>query len=282
MINNYTAPKPIEQHDYRLTESANDYDFNFCFEVPTILSTGDVSLEPLVVSDLSTYALATLTNLIYLQPSLHAVDLHRYLLLEPELAKWLPYGPFDTLSEYLTFLEEKRRESGTLLFVIRDLSIPSPSLEHPNSNIAGVVGVLNVNSSQRLGEIGHIQIFKLFQRSHVGTHTIQLLQSFLLDRNKVRRCTWFANTQNRPSIDAAQRMGFRLEAVQYYARVLPAGKVGVVLPEWVASEEENNDVGRHSAVLVIDWDEWFTEVKEKVEKLLARKVLKRDASSVGR
>lgn len=77
-------------------------------------------------------------------------------------------------------------------------------------------------------------------------------------------------------------MGFRLEAVQLWARVLPAGKEGVMLPEWVEDEEENNDVGRNSAVLVIDWDEWYTEVKERVDQLVAREVSKRDASSVGR
>lgn len=135
-----------------------------------------------------------------------------------------------------------------------------------------------------IGEIGHINILTAFHRSHITTHSVNLLQKYLLDDNSVRRCLWFAHSGNLPSAAAAARLGFTAEAVQQWAKVLPAGKVGIELPGFAKESEAKagRALGRHDALLVINWIEWRESVKAKVQVLMDREVVKREYSAVGR
>lgn len=135
-----------------------------------------------------------------------------------------------------------------------------------------------------IGEIGHINILTAFHRSHITTHSVNLLQKYLLDDNSVRRCLWFAHSSNLPSVAAAKRLNFTCESVQHWAKVLPPGKVGIELPEFAKESEAKagRALGRHDALLVINWVEWRESVKAKVEILMNREVVRRDYSAIGR
>lgn len=53
MVNNFRTPQPLPQKEYFVSTSAEEYDFNFCFEVPSSLKSNGVELVPLIVSVVS-------------------------------------------------------------------------------------------------------------------------------------------------------------------------------------------------------------------------------------
>ncbi|GAA5846030.1 hypothetical protein JCM5353_004333, partial [Sporobolomyces roseus] len=88
--NTYTPPEPLSIANYHLLTPREEYDLNWCYSsIPPSLSTeGGVKLVPLI-------------------PSLHAEKLYK-LYSDPRALqdyKYLPYGPFSTLDEFLTKLE---------------------------------------------------------------------------------------------------------------------------------------------------------------------------------
>ena len=68
----------------------------------------------------------------------------------------MPYGPFATLTDYLTFLELRRRDPDNLMLVLRDIS-------RPTAPLAGVIGLLHTSKTDCSVEMGHIMIFPEFQ-----------------------------------------------------------------------------------------------------------------------
>jgi len=71
---------------------------------------------------------------------------------------------------------------------------------------------------------------------------------------------WQANRLNTKSISAAQKMGFKLEAIMRWDTVIPASKAiasnGGRLRE---SDLRPGTVGRDTAMLALCWDDWESE-----------------------
>ena len=140
--------------------------------------------------------------------------------------------------------------------------------------------MLNTLAAHSSTEIGLIEIFREFQRTHVSTHTIGLLLHYCLELPEsttspygpglgLRRVQWQAHADNLPSRRAAERMGFKREA---WIRWL-----------WVLPEELNGDgekpregdkwperYGRHTLMLSTCWDDWEDGVRELVQKQMDR------------
>lgn len=51
MLNSYSLPSPIAEAPYHLNTSSDEYDLNFCYEVPASLISSGVELVPLIASD---------------------------------------------------------------------------------------------------------------------------------------------------------------------------------------------------------------------------------------
>ncbi|GAA5942241.1 GNAT family N-acetyltransferase [Sporobolomyces koalae] len=287
-LNEYQKPAELAQGPHHASTQLADYDLNFCYSVPPVLETaGGVRLYPLI-------------------PSIHAERLYELSLPFPESYKWLPYGPFRNFYQYLTFLETIRRDPYSLLFVVYDLSLkfhdedPREDYEAEGGSglrperIAGIVGALKSVPKNRSSEIGHLHIAPPFQRTHVLTHSIALLLEYLLSpatstkpyQLGLRRVQWFSNELNQPSVSAAIRLGFELEASSLkWERVTSRAKFGLPLPDFLNGErreaEEELGGGRHSSVLRIGWDDWEERgVKNHVETLLNRPVVKKRIEDV--
>ncbi|GAA5854591.1 hypothetical protein JCM9279_005702 [Rhodotorula babjevae] len=286
-LNKYTPQAPLAEAAHEEGTPVAEYDLNFCYDLPSeaVLQSQGVRLVPLI-------------------PSLHGRRLHQLYTNNPEGFYYLPYGPFPSYPAFLTFLEERRREPGTLLFAVHDLALNFDDAREGNEEqlrekrIAGIVGVLKSTPANRMTEIGHLHIPTPFQRTHVLTHSIALLLRWLLTPPSsaspssppglgLRRVQWFANALNVPSIRAAQRLGLSLEAAHMaWDRVTVPGKEGVALPDFVQGawreEEEQIGRGRHSAVLAIGWDDWSEKGgRERVDELLeGRPVVRRRAVDV--
>jgi RimJ/RimL family protein N-acetyltransferase len=98
---------------------------------------------------------------------------------------------------------------------------------------------------------------------------VGLLLNYLLEAPlSLRRVTWLANARNERSVKAAERMGFRLEGILRWHRILPEGKDGQLA---VAEDfSDGRGPGRDTAMLSMCWDDWRDGVKDKVQALVDR------------
>jgi RimJ/RimL family protein N-acetyltransferase len=119
-------------------------------------------------------------------------------------------------------------------------------------------------------------ILPSFQRTHVTSNAVGLLLHYALDLPVdgglgLRRAVWQANVFNEASVRSAERMGFKLEAVLRWDRVLPIDKDDARNKKG----ERNGDpragcVGRDTAMLSICWDDWESGGKEHVDSIMDR------------
>jgi len=166
------------------------------------------------------------------------------------------------------------------LFAVLDkthsVDAPAETTGHAQSGaqprLAGVIGFLNASPAHLSVEIGWVLILPAYQRTHVTSNAIGLLLHYCLEPPPaglgLRRVQWQANARNRASVRAAERMGFVLEGVLRWQRVLGERKEGNAAP--VGRKEAGSQMpGRDSAMLAICWDDW-EEKKEAILKTMQR------------
>lgn len=195
------------------------------------------------------------------QPTLHAEAFHRAATPYPEMWTWLPYGPFKTVDEFLSWYESYiRNPQDKTLFAVFDTSTGT-------DEIAAVIGLLNTSPDHLSTELGFVFTIPPFQRTHVTTHGAGLLLTWCFDELKLRRVQWQANDGNERSWRAAEKLGFVKEGVKRWERVLPPGKGGHI-PRIGDPKEQYG--GRHTVLLAICWDDWENGAREHVQQRMAR------------
>lgn len=132
-LNSYKPEPPLERAAWHAATPPEAYDLNFAFDLPSRsrLQTDGVRLEPVIVrfSEIASSAAALLLLLMLVclgtrqQPSLHARQLYRLFSAYPDTLRYMPYGPFVDFDSFLTFLEDRRRRSNCLMFVVYDLGL---------------------------------------------------------------------------------------------------------------------------------------------------------------
>ncbi|KAL5498929.1 hypothetical protein ACEPAH_1447 [Sanghuangporus vaninii] len=213
------------------------------------------------------------------KPTLHAQKHVELSKTHPELFKYLPYGPFETLGEFVS-VHENRVTSirGNVLSAILD----NKGEHHGNGSppYAGVVGLLNTSVANQCTEIGFITIFPEFQRTHVTVNAVGLLFHYCFELPSningkyglalgLRRVQWQKREENAASVRAAERMGFRCGGLIRWQRILFKGKYGMTVPPEREALCENP--GRHSWMLSVCWDDWELEgTREFVQEQMER------------
>jgi RimJ/RimL family protein N-acetyltransferase len=140
----------------------------------------------------------------------------------------------------------------------------NPSSNPTSANFAGIIAYINTSSVNLSTEIGFVIILPPFQRTHVTTNAVGLLLLHAFDLPPhglgLRRVQWKATPQNTRSVNAAQRLGFKLEGIMRWFVVFPASKArasngggereGDPLPGTISSD---------LAMLAVCWDDWESE-----------------------
>lgn len=136
----------------------------------------------------------------------HAVKLFDVLAINNQGESWtyLPYGPFDTLSEFKDWLAKTISDNDTLLYAILDAKTQEP---------IGISGYLRINPEHGVIEIGHLHFSKLLKQTPLATEAIYLMLRLAFDEQGYRRCEWKCNDLNEPSRRAAERFGFTFEGI---------------------------------------------------------------------
>ncbi|KAF7986826.1 hypothetical protein HWV62_12520 [Athelia sp. TMB] len=218
------------------------YNVNFCFPVRDLCNSR-VKLTPF-------------------EPAKHASPYFDASAPHPELYKYLPFGPFSTLADYVDTFVESRVHSNpsNVLFAIIDTTGAEDA-------VAGTIGLQAASPANLSAEIGFVIVLPAFQRTHVARTAIGLLLRYALDAPSgdggglgLRRVQWQAHSENKASVRAAERLGFRVEALIRWDRVLRDDKLGKV--------GRGGQIGRDTWMLGICWDDWEGGVRAAVNAIL--------------
>lgn len=135
-------------------------------------------------------------------------EAHAKALFDPQdmgagSASWtyLPYGPFESLSEYRAWVSDAARQTDPQFFAIVSQAGGAP---------LGVCSYLRIDPGAGSIEAGHIWMSSRLQRTVMATEAMYLMMRAAFDLG-YRRCEWKCDALNAPSQRAAARLGFVYE-----------------------------------------------------------------------
>ncbi len=123
---------------------------------------------------------------------------------DPDLWRYLPYGPFTDVGELRAFLAAVAGSSDPLFLAVIDAA---------TDRAGGVVSFLRIEPGYGCIEIGGIWFGAAMQRTPRATEAIFLLARHAFDDLGNRRLEWKCNAANARSCRAARRFGFTFEGV---------------------------------------------------------------------
>jgi len=142
----------------------------------------------------------------------HAADLYAANALDAEGRNWtyLPYGPFDSLVSYRSWLDQFSATADPLFFAI---------VSNATGKAVGVASFMRIDPASGSIEVGHLNFSPLMQRTPIATESMYLMmkEAFALGDG---RYEWKCNALNMPSRAAAQRLGHSFEGVFRQATVM--------------------------------------------------------------
>lgn len=135
----------------------------------------------------------------------HSKPLFENISLNNQGESWtyLPYGPFVNHEDFCVWLKTTQAESDTELYAI----------VNTNGQPIGVAGYLRINPEHGVIEIGHLHFSTLLQKTPAATEAMYLMMRYAFDDLGYRRYEWKCNTLNKPSEQAALRLGFTFEGI---------------------------------------------------------------------
>jgi RimJ/RimL family protein N-acetyltransferase len=127
---------------------------------------------------------------------------------------YLADGPWPGIDEYTNALRQQTAMLDRVYFAIRPLH---------EKICCGQASFLDVDAQNGVTEIGHIWFGSRLQRSRAATEALYLMIRYAMDDLGYRRMQWRCNAQNRKSMAAAERLGFRFEGI-FYNHLIFKGK----------------------------------------------------------
>jgi len=136
----------------------------------------------------------------------HAVALFQAFSNNNTAADWtyLPYGPFERLTDFQQWLEVDCVKDDPLFHAIIDGS---------TDTAAGLASYLRITPDVGVIEVGHIHFSTLLQKSPLATEAMFLMMRRVFDELGYRRYEWKCDALNKRSRRAAHRLGFTFEGV---------------------------------------------------------------------
>ncbi|WWC58062.1 uncharacterized protein I303_100597 [Kwoniella dejecticola CBS 10117] len=223
------------------------YDINFVFPFH-VLHTDHVRLEPLV-------------------PSVH---LSGFLRLPPE--SWIHFGDLGpyTRKTALEDIESYRADPTCLLLAVIDLQLEARG----DDGFAGVYGLIEVNQEYMTAVFGLINILPKYQRTHINTHAMALILSYLFEEVHLIRIQYDAVTYNAPSIRAAERFGFKKEGVfRNFNGIVPSHKKIKDHTMGAGKKEQKSKSQDMWVGSLTDYDWFYDGTKTKFATMLERPVV---------
>lgn len=160
----------------------------------------------------------------------HAADLFTAFASAPDLRDWtyLFNGPFDTLEQYVAYLEKVATGNDPFYYAIVDRT---------SGRAMGVFSLLRIDPANGTVEVGHVLFAPSLKRSPLATEAQYLLMRYVFAELGYRRYEWKCDSLNAPSRRAAERLGFQFEgifrqAVVYKQRSRDTAWFSILDHEW--------------------------------------------------
>lgn len=161
--------------------------------------------------------------------STHVESLFEANQLEPHGENWiyLPYGPFQTVSEYAAWVASVGEKDDPQFFAILN----------EGNNAVGVASYLRIQHQVGSIEVGHIHFSPKLQRTRAATECMFLMMRRVFDELGYRRYEWKCDALNEASRRAATRLGFTYEgtfrqATVYKQRNRDTAWYSIIDAEW--------------------------------------------------
>ena len=161
---------------------------------------------------------------------LHADDLYEAYGKDQDQSNWtyLPYGPFENKSDFVTWLEATSQGDDPLFYSVIDLK---------TNKAVGVATYLRINPKDGVIEVGHIHFSPLMQQTPISTEAMYLMMRRVFGELGYRRYEWKCDSLNGPSRAAALRLGFQFEGVfhqltMYKGRNRDTAWFAIIDKEW--------------------------------------------------
>jgi RimJ/RimL family protein N-acetyltransferase len=137
-----------------------------------------------------------------LNPLRHAEELFAAGGQDPDVWRYLAYGPFGGVAEMRSHLTAQAASEDPLFLTVVDVA---------SGRASGVVSYLRIEPEHGCIEIGHIWFAPALQRTPQATEAIFLLARHAFDDLGYRRLEWKCDAANARSRAAAERFGFTYE-----------------------------------------------------------------------
>lgn len=136
----------------------------------------------------------------------HAAGLYKAFREDQEHRIWtyLPYGPFESLATFRSWIESDCSNDDPLFHAIIDSADGRPVGVASYLRIAPAVGVI---------EVGHINFSPRLQRRAAATEAMYLMMARVFEELGYRRYEWKCDALNAGSRRAAERLGFKFEGI---------------------------------------------------------------------
>jgi RimJ/RimL family protein N-acetyltransferase len=121
----------------------------------------------------------------------------------PENWTYLPYGPFESIEEYSSWISQQAKNTDPKFYAIIDLR---------TQKAVGIASFLRMMPSAGSIEVGHLKFSPKMQRTPISTEAMYLMMKYAFELG-YRRYEWKCNNFNEPSKRAALRLGFQFEGV---------------------------------------------------------------------
>ena len=141
----------------------------------------------------------------------HNQDLFDAINHKNDVTSWtyLPYGPFDTLNSYTSWMQSVAQGNDPLFFAIIDRATEKP---------VGVASYLRIMPASGSIEVGHLHYALAARRKPLVTEAMYLMMRTAFELG-YRRYEWKCDCLNEPSRHAARRLGFSFEGIFRQATV---------------------------------------------------------------
>jgi len=146
-----------------------------------------------------------------LDPARHAAALFAANALDTAGRSWtyLPYGPFENLTSYHSWMEQFCAGTDPLFYAIITGA----------QDAVGVASYLRIDPAKGSIEVGHLNYSPWLQRTRAATEAMFLMMKHAFELG-YRRYEWKCHALNAASRAAAQRLGFSFEGVFRQAAVI--------------------------------------------------------------
>ncbi len=168
-----------------------------------------------------------------LNSSKHGLDLFKAFREDREHRIWtyLPYGPFESIGAFLSWIEDSCTGDDPKFHAIVDAK---------DEQAVGVASYLRITPPTGVIEVGHINYSPRLQRTPAATEAMYLMMRRVFALG-YRRYEWKCDALNERSRNAALRFGFRFEGVFRNATITKGRNrdtawFSVIDSEWPAIE----------------------------------------------